>query len=160
MSQFERVHQFWSPEIWDDGYTDSDGRVRVYRPDYPRAYREGYALRAHVMWWLCFNQPHLLGSNLHHLNGDRTDDRIENLAAFPHGSHSKFHRRPRTRVDMQCDNCGKTFKRDIGRINSKDRQNYQGVFCSQKCYHQRPTSSQHRKAISEGLKRAYSQRVR
>lgn len=38
----------WDSTRWDDGYVDNRGRFRVKRPDCPRAYANGWALRAHL----------------------------------------------------------------------------------------------------------------
>jgi len=40
--KFERVHQRWSLDNFDDGYVDGDGRFRVYLPEHPRAAKNGY----------------------------------------------------------------------------------------------------------------------
>ena len=39
--RFARQLSLWVPEHWNEGYVDSKGRFRVYRPDYPRAYGVG-----------------------------------------------------------------------------------------------------------------------
>ncbi len=131
---FARVHDKWTPDRWEDGYIDNRGRWRVYRPDYPRAYHEGYALRAHIVWWLHYGQPHPNGTNLHYINCNKQDDRLENLTIMNHGEHSTMHNAGNTYVELACDNCGKSFKREIGRINSKERKAYRGKFCSLQCY--------------------------
>ncbi len=158
--KYTKQRALWTPDNWDDGYMDNRGRFRVYRPDYPRSYAEGYALRAHVHWWLFYGEVHPTGTNLHHMNGTKHDDRIQNLAMVKHGQHSSSHNRGVTMVEIICDGCGQRFQRAIGRINSKDRKSYNGRFCSQACYHRTPRRLDHKRMISEGLKRAYMRGAR
>ena len=63
--KFVKTAIIWTPETWDMGYVDNRGRFRVYRPDCPRAYASGYALRAHVIWWLKHGEPHTKNHDLH-----------------------------------------------------------------------------------------------
>ena len=63
---------------WNNGWYDNRERFRVYRPDYPRAYSGGYALRAHIVWWLAHKECHPKGTNLHHKNHIKAI--VENLA--------------------------------------------------------------------------------
>ena len=70
---FKKRLQVWDGSNWDDGWHDNRGRFRVYRPDYPRAFSGGYALRAHVVWWLANGKPHPTGMILHHKNSIKDD---------------------------------------------------------------------------------------
>lgn len=128
LGQFLRTRQPWTPEHWDDGYFDNRGRFRVYRPDCPRSFASGYALRAHVVWWLANGEPHPEGTALHHINENRTDDRIENLAVLPHGEHTRLHKPKRMRV---CVTCGREFHKP-----KKPR----SKFCTYECYRVAPRS--------------------
>lgn len=118
----------WTPDRWDDGYVDNRGRFRVYRPDYPRAYALGYALRAHVVWWLAKGRVHRRGTNLHHINEIKLDDRLENLAIINHAKHVSLHRRG-PRVVCKCNACLKRFKETPNHVYNHGR----GKYCSQRC---------------------------
>jgi hypothetical protein len=125
--QFVRQRPAWTPERWDDGYVNNRGRFMVYRPDYPKAYENGYALRAHVVWWLHHDLPHVKGTNLHHVNGDPLDDRYENLKLLSHGDHIRHHQAfSKAQRLKRCAGCGELF--DRGR---KPRRK----FCTLACYH-------------------------
>ena len=143
--RFSRMRKAWTPANWDDGFVDNRGRFRVYRPDCPRAYEDGYALRAHVVWWLA-NGAHAEGTNLHHLDSDRLNDRLENLALLDHGAHSRLHN-PR-RNEKVCPTCGEMFYRQ-----KKPRAKY----CSLACYHAMPKSATTRARTSASLQRAYAE---
>jgi len=151
--KFKRTRATWTPESWDDGYVDNKGRFRVYRPDYPNAYSLGYALRAHVVWWLRFGECHPAGTNLHHKNECKLDDRIDNLELLEHGEHSRQHN---TILGAQrsCEICGKRMLVKHWRLRIG-----KGRFCSMECFRKyqrgRKHTDEHRAKISAGLKRAH-----
>lgn len=125
--RFVRKRKIWDGTNWNDGYKDNKGRFRVYRPDYPRAYNEGYCLRTHVVWWLANGEPHPIGTNLHHRNGKKDDDRLENLEIYEHGSHTTHHCKLPD-VFFVCEGCGKKFKVLKRKYNRK--------YCTLNCYHE------------------------
>jgi hypothetical protein len=146
--RFMRTQEFWTPENWDAGYTDNKGRHRVYRPDYPRAYKEGYCLRAHVVWWLNTGEicPH--GIEIHHKDGSRDNDCFENLIALTNSEHQIIHRRKL--VTITCQVCGKEFSEKLWRVLGRGRK-----YCSNECYQKHPRSAESRKKQSDSLKKAY-----
>lgn len=145
--KFEKTRSIWTPENWDDGYFDNNKRLRVYRPDYPRAYKNGYALRAHVVWWLHHGEPHKREYELHHIDGTTYNDHIENLVPLDRFAHGRTRER---QVFLICAHCGNPFKVPNWRIRNRPTR-----FCSQQCYHDHPRKEGHSVAISEGLKEAY-----
>lgn len=153
MGQFERKHAPWTPATWDDGYLDNRGRMRVYRPDYPRAYQGGYALRAHVVWWLRTGKAHPAGSELHHKDHNRQNDRFENLEPLSRSRHRKRHQ-PRPMARLTCETCGKEFETRAYRLKERVVK-----YCSQACYKARPysphRSENHRNAVKTHCKRGH-----
>lgn len=134
--QFKRLREKpWDGTDWNDGYVDNKGRFRVYRPDYPRAYPEGYALRYHVVWWLTTGKVHPKGTNLHHINEIKSDDRFENLQLMGHGEHT-IHHCKKPGVELICKFCNEVFRIPAWRIAQRKREEgYEPAFCSQSCYH-------------------------
>ncbi len=128
---FLRTRQPWTPERWDDGYVNK-GRFKVYRPDCPRAFRDGYALRSQVVWWLAKGEPHPRDRELHHKNENKLDDSLENLESLENADHQREHARlDGSRVWFDCAKCGKRFDMP------KHRVRYTRAFCSQACWNQR-----------------------
>ena len=140
----------WTPENWDDGYVDNKGRFRVYRPDYPKPFAEGYALRAHVVWWLNTGAIPDNKKELHHKNENKLDDRFENLVPLSKSMHRQQH--SHAIRQMVCSKCGKSFSIKQGRINGG-----RGKYCSNACYQKTPRTESHRAAISRGLQLAYQE---
>ena len=151
--QFAKTLPVWDGSEWDAGWVDNRGRFRVYRPDYPRAYSGGYALRAHVVWWLKYGEVHPDGFDLHHKDRVRTNDRLENLELVEHRQHSRLTNQGPDR-QFTCHVCGHVFW-----VNRKHLAR-ERKYCSHECYSKAPRTESHRKAIADGLKRAYATGVR
>lgn len=70
--KFVRTVVVWTPERWDEGHVDRRGYFRVYRPDYPGAWKNGYAKRYAVVYWLHTGHAVQPGEALHHRNTTTT----------------------------------------------------------------------------------------
>lgn len=69
------------------------GYVRVWAPEHPTATADGYAYEHRVVAWDAGMMTEL-DEVVHHLNGDRSDNRPENLdVARSHGEHMREHHR-------------------------------------------------------------------
>jgi hypothetical protein len=150
--KFSRQHEFWTPESWDDGYFDADNRFRVYRPDYPRAYGEGYALRSHIVWWLGTGSVHPSGTKIHHINQDRADDRFDNLANVSAEAHVRIHCSIEW-VHFVCEKCLENFTVPPWRVRQRKKEGIRIRFCSMGCRNKNGLSEDHRRNISIGLRR-------
>lgn len=154
--KFIKTLGVWDGSNWDEGWYDNRGRFRVYRPDYPRAFIGGYALRAWVVYWLFNGSPHPKGTNLHHINGIKDDDRIENFEVVEHGQHSRLHHSIGN-IELVCENCTQSFAMTRKKYNARLREGTPIRFCSQNCYHAFPKSASTKQKQSSGLKKAYSE---
>lgn len=154
--RYIRTRMLWDGSNWNDGYLNNRGRFLVYRPDFPEAYESGYALRYRVVWWLSNGLPPK-GQNVHHINHIKTDDRLENLTLMEHGAHTRYH--CEKKLTLICDQCKKEFKICQWRIDQRLKEKSHVRFCSQTCsfLHRKlnKRSIEHRKNISEGLRKAY-----
>jgi hypothetical protein len=134
---FKRVRtEPWAPDSWDDGYVDNKGRFRVYRPDFPKADKMGYAMRAHVVYWLATGSRHPDGAVLHHKNEDKLDDRLENLQVMTHGDHTRLHH-AETHWFV-CAGCGQDFSKTGDEVARRRSEGRLPKYCSLRCYHSDP----------------------
>jgi hypothetical protein len=72
------------PRIMPSGY------VRVWAPGHPVANKDGYALE-HRKVLHDAGVTLLPGHHVHHLNGDKTDNRFENLRQVKADDHARSH---------------------------------------------------------------------
>lgn len=153
--KFERIRNEWSLENFDDGYIDNRGRFRVWMPTHPRSYNEGYILRAIVTYEKYHNVIVPKEMDIHHKDGNRLNDSIENLEMLSHGRHAVLTQSKRTlesQITKICEHCKNTFIIKRGRLNDRTRASR---FCSLSCYHKHGKSEEHRKRIGESRKLAY-----
>ena len=81
---------------WKGGIThDSSGRVMVLRPNHPMANGWGYVYRYRIIMERKLKRFLKPSELIHHLNGNRTDDRIENLLVTTASDHQKMHEHKR-----------------------------------------------------------------
>ena len=82
---FDRKHNVWSLDNFDDGYIDGKGRFRVYLPNHPRSSnRMGYVLRAIVAYEAYHNVIIKDNFEVHHKDGNTLNDSNDNLILMTH----------------------------------------------------------------------------
>jgi hypothetical protein len=84
---------------WKGGTTNnSHGYILEYAPEHARHNQSGYVYQ-HILVW-----ERITGKTLpktwviHHLNGNRSDNRFENLSAMPRGAHDKIMKPYKARI--------------------------------------------------------------
>lgn len=84
------------------------GYPTTYEPEHPRAYKDGYVfdhvliMEEHLgryLRYVSFN--HRDNEIVHHKNGDKTDNCIDNLQLMTHGEHSRMHHRKLSRYQIE-----------------------------------------------------------
>ncbi len=81
----------WKNGKWNGGRRRAGGYVHVLRPDHPNACKNGY-VREHIL----VMSEHLgrkieRDEIVHHINGIKTDNRIENLELTNRADHASHH---------------------------------------------------------------------
>lgn len=78
-------------ESWKGGRRiDATGYVLVYAPGHPRA-NKGYMLEHRLVMERHLGRPLVRSESVHHINGIKTDNRLENLVLITQSSHMKLH---------------------------------------------------------------------
>ena len=74
------------------------------------------------------------GIHVHHKNGNKSDNHIDNLEALTNSDHTQKHSKPAPTKTYICPWCGNSFERNdrIVRHNQKIQKKY-GPFCNKSC---------------------------
>ena len=142
-------------DIENIGSLRPDGRVIIFMRSFPGSHKSGYVLRSRLVWWIHHGQV-ISGDaiHIHHINGDESDDRIENLKKMTRSEHLHHHNAPlRKDVIRWCKWCNKKFSIKAWRLKDKTR----GQYCSQECWHQKPRTAEMKENQSIGIKKAYAE---
>lgn len=77
---------------WKGGeHVNADGYIKIFRPDHPSADPAGYVYQHRLVMERYCGGNSLEGKRIHHLNGDKADNRIENLTIETASSHRLMH---------------------------------------------------------------------
>ena len=81
---------------WKGGKTNCVGYIGTLSRNHPRSYPNGYVLEHILIAERILGKPLPRGAQLHHINGDRSDNRPENLVICQdYAYHSLLHQRER-----------------------------------------------------------------
>jgi len=102
---------------WKGGRTKtSAGYIYVYSPTHPYATKAGYVLEHRLVMEAHLGRVLLPTEIVHHINGVKDDNRIENLALFSStGGHTKTHSSGRKHSEKTKRKISETEKKTKGR---------------------------------------------
>ena len=119
-------------------YAADSGRERMTGTTYIRkdGYRfvkvgvRQYKLEHRLVVEAALGRSLLRTEEVHHANGDKLDNRLENLLLVSPSEHQSYHtdnvQRQRSRVELICKACGKPYWRKLSRVAESN-------YCSNAC---------------------------
>lgn len=74
--------------------------IRVIHPECPYSHKKtGVVVESRYVWWINHPKDKIkCGEIIHHNNGNRQDNRIENLTKLPWSGHAKLHHDMKTGI--------------------------------------------------------------
>jgi hypothetical protein len=132
--KFINTRKPWSVENWDDGYINNRGRFIVLLPEHPKAYGNKYILRSRAVLYKLKNKIVRKDETVHHINGNRLDDNINNLLVIKKKTHDRLHnfeKHIKGSVLRKCIFCKKDFMINRYRLNEGNK----AIFCSRNCFY-------------------------
>ena len=85
MSEAAKIHTSGHKKIRDDGY------VAIYYPDHPDSTGEGYVMEHRLVMEREIGRRISKNEVVHHINHDRSDNRINNLRVMTASDHMSMH---------------------------------------------------------------------
>ena len=95
-----------NPNWKGGGYIDNEGYVYLRIPDHPFCKSNGNILEHRVVMEKHLGRYLKPNEDVHHINGVKNDNRIENLQLLPHGKHSVVSNMIYS-SDHRCIKCGR-----------------------------------------------------
>lgn len=109
------------------------GYKYLYRPNHPNANKNGQIKRCRFIMYEHIGRPLLKTEIVHHINGDKSDDRIENLIILTRKEHTSHHVSGNNNTNYTnfrmkiCPQCQKEI------IRTNDNNFVRNTCCSKEC---------------------------
>ena len=131
-------------------------------PDHPNATKNGYILYHRIVMENHLSRLLDKTEVVHHINGDKHDNRIEDLQLLDSKEHARLHgvKHGRKMCRLKCPNCGKIFEmfeNQTTQCKYHKRKALLFTCCSKKCGIQ--FSYKIRKGLTHDLERAISENI-
>lgn len=107
------AHSGENCNFWNGGVTiATKGYRQIRKPEHPRANKIGYVMEHILVWEKHTNTVVPDGCCVHHLNGIKDDNRIENLCLMEFGAHTAYHHLGKKRNRETCEKISKARRRN------------------------------------------------
>jgi len=100
---------------------------------HPNANKNGVILEHRLVMSQYLKRPLKKGEIIHHINGDRCDNRLTNLKITTRAVHAKKHAKHKKYIRLTCSNCGEVFFKPCSNINWKKANGQTSFYCTRKC---------------------------
>lgn len=73
---------------------------------------------------------------VHHINGNKEDNRVENLEILTASQHAIEHAKERVQsstIELNCPSCNKKFQKKMNKYRYAIKMGYKSIYCSRKC---------------------------
>lgn len=97
-----------------------------------KVFEGGYCYEHHFVWWNENGRLPGAGEVIHHKNGDKKDNRFDNLAKMSLEEHRREHAKGELYFVIECPNCGDNFDKPR-RQTCFVKQEKKADFCSLSC---------------------------
>jgi len=77
--------------FWKGGIKKSNGYILIKKPEHPFSYCNGYVPEHRLVMEEKLGRYLTKQEDIHHINGNRSDNRIENLVIITRYHHSQIH---------------------------------------------------------------------
>lgn len=83
--------EWTDPQSWGNEIVLKTGYLIVRCPSYPNVNSNGYVLKHRLVMAAHLGRPLTADEHIHHQNGNKQDNRIENLVLLSNSEHRKLH---------------------------------------------------------------------
>ncbi len=119
-------------KVGSRSFTEVKGYIVVYNPDHPNANHHGYVLEHRIVMEKKIGRYLESNELVHHINGDKHDNRPENLMIVSRKYHPSLHETPKE--DKNCKLCGKKIlavRKNGTTFGIKQWSKF--IYCSKEC---------------------------